>query len=149
MSLATTVLCPLMLPAAPLWRCSDVVQMYSSFNLKNTSVITVVIVHASVLGHCKGQRTRRAPGVLSHPANADDWLLAYYVMDRNCLKIESSECTVMVTVSSALQKEYRNKLPDRLLFMPHPGKKYTNKIKKKYKKYRLDYWSGPFATALG
>ena len=33
--------------------------------------------------------------VLSHPANAEDLLLAYYGMGKNCLKIESSECAML------------------------------------------------------
>ena len=42
-------------------------------------------------------RILRAPGGSSPIQRMlhDDWLLAYYGMDRNCLKIESSECTML------------------------------------------------------
>ena len=89
--------------------------------------------------------------VLSHPANVDDWLLAYYGMDINCLKSnrQSAQCYGHCVFS--VSKEYRTKLPARLLSRPNPGKKILKFfLKKSIKNYRLDMAgpTGPFATAL-
>ena len=77
--------------------------------------------------------------VLYYPANADDWLLAYYGMDRNCLKIESPKCTLLWSLcrlrfKKNIETNYR---------LDYSGQIRAKKPKKSKKKnYRLDYWSG-------
>ena len=90
-------------------------------------------------GRCKCQRILRAPGGSSPIQRMlhDDWLLAYYGMGRNCLKIESSECTMLWSLcllrfKKNIEKNYR---------LDYYSGQFREKKTKK-KNYRLDYWSG-------
>ncbi len=49
-------------------------------------------------------------GVLSHPSNDDDCLLAILWDEQKRPKVESSECIFIATVSSRFQKEYRQNI---------------------------------------
>ena len=96
--------------------------------------------------------------VLSHPANAEDLLLAYYGMGKNCLKIESSECAIIECDGQcvvSVSKRISNKMTGSIIIPAKSGQKNDKKVKKLYNKITgsiigpaMAGPTGPFATAL-